>query len=207
MTRSLRAVCQFLAAPSLVLALTAAPLAASSTAYVSVCCNAPSTASVFNASTLTQSRSLVTGSGGDGIAVTPLRIQETVNAIRAIAEIVRLMPDNEQDAMVLRAEPFRVALADWLVHQMDQETVPASTTQEYHIPPGSYPGNNNVARVFFLAHTSSSQGLQGVLSKVKKTTGIERLMPYPALHAVVLRSTDAGVAQAAQLIQQLDTGQ
>lgn len=45
--------------------------ASSSTAYVSVCCNAPSTAGVFNASTLTQARSIVTGSGGDGLALSP----------------------------------------------------------------------------------------------------------------------------------------
>jgi YVTN family beta-propeller protein len=45
--------------------------ASSPTAYVSVCCNAPSTAGVFNASTLTQTRSIVTGSGGDGIAISP----------------------------------------------------------------------------------------------------------------------------------------
>ena len=45
--------------------------ASSSTAYVSVCCNAPSTVGVFHASTLTQARMLVTGSGGDGIALSP----------------------------------------------------------------------------------------------------------------------------------------
>jgi YVTN family beta-propeller protein len=43
----------------------------SATAYVSICCNAPSTAGVFNASTLAQERTIVTGSGGDGLAVSP----------------------------------------------------------------------------------------------------------------------------------------
>jgi YVTN family beta-propeller protein len=45
--------------------------ASSATAYVSVCCNAPSTAGVFNASTFAQERTIVTGSGGDGIALSP----------------------------------------------------------------------------------------------------------------------------------------
>src|ERR1700734_1217011 len=45
--------------------------ASSSTAYVSVCCNAPSTAGVFSASTLKQTRTIVTGSGGDGLALSP----------------------------------------------------------------------------------------------------------------------------------------
>ncbi len=45
--------------------------ASSSTAYVSVCCNAPSTVGVFNASPLKRARTIVTGSGGDGIALSP----------------------------------------------------------------------------------------------------------------------------------------
>lgn len=49
---------------------TAAQLPAS-TAYVSLCCNAPSTAGVFHASTLAQTGTIVTGSGGDGIALSP----------------------------------------------------------------------------------------------------------------------------------------
>jgi len=55
-----------------VLLCTAAHLQASSpTAYVGICCNAPSTAGVFSTSTLAQTRSIATGSGGDGIALTP----------------------------------------------------------------------------------------------------------------------------------------
>jgi DNA-binding beta-propeller fold protein YncE len=45
--------------------------ASSPTAYVSVCCSAPSTADVFSAATLAQTRTLATGSGGDGIALSP----------------------------------------------------------------------------------------------------------------------------------------
>ncbi len=70
MSQRTRSVAQIITATALL--YTAANLeASSSTAYVSVCCNAPSTAGVFNASTLAQTRSIVTGSGGDGIAVSP----------------------------------------------------------------------------------------------------------------------------------------
>jgi len=58
--------------PVAVLLCAATHLAASSsTAYVTVCCNAPSTAGVFAASTLTHTRTIATGSGGDGIALSP----------------------------------------------------------------------------------------------------------------------------------------
>ena len=53
----------------LVLCAPARLKASSGTAYVSICCNAPSTTDVFDASTLTQSRTIVTGSGGDAIAL------------------------------------------------------------------------------------------------------------------------------------------
>jgi DNA-binding beta-propeller fold protein YncE len=55
----------------LVLSAPVCTKASSGTAYVSICCNAPSTVGVFNASTLTLSRNIVTGSGGDSIALSP----------------------------------------------------------------------------------------------------------------------------------------
>ena len=42
-----------------------------STAYVTLCCNAPSTVGVFNPTTLDHARTIVIGSGGDGIALSP----------------------------------------------------------------------------------------------------------------------------------------
>jgi YVTN family beta-propeller protein len=45
--------------------------ASSGTAYVTVCCNAPSTVGVFDASSLAQARNILTGSGGDSIVLSP----------------------------------------------------------------------------------------------------------------------------------------
>jgi len=70
MSRCTRIVAQFVTAVAFVSA--AAHLQASPyTAYVSVCCNAPSTVGVFNASALTRAGTIATGSGGDGIALSP----------------------------------------------------------------------------------------------------------------------------------------
>jgi YVTN family beta-propeller protein len=70
MSRCSQIVRQMITAAALV---SAAPhtQASPSTAYVSVCCNAPSTADVFFASTLQQTRTIVTGSGGDGMVLSP----------------------------------------------------------------------------------------------------------------------------------------
>lgn len=69
-SRPIRSVAQIVAVVTL-LSASAHVQAFSATAYVSVCCNAPSTAGVFKASTLTQERTIVTGSGGDGMALSP----------------------------------------------------------------------------------------------------------------------------------------
>lgn len=64
-------------------------LQAFSTAYVSVCCNAPSTAGVFSPSTLTQTGTIITGSGGDGMALSPdgARMYVTVDNKRQLQVI------------------------------------------------------------------------------------------------------------------------
>jgi YVTN family beta-propeller protein len=60
----------------------ATQLQASGTAYVAICCNAPSTAAVYAAPSLSRSRTITTGSGGDGIALSPdgTRMFVTVDA-------------------------------------------------------------------------------------------------------------------------------
>jgi YVTN family beta-propeller protein len=68
MSHCIRSVAQIVAAAIL---LSSAGRVIASSAYVSLCCNAPSTAGVFNASTLAQTNTIVTGSGGDGIALSP----------------------------------------------------------------------------------------------------------------------------------------
>ena len=64
------------------LVCTATQLHASGTAYVGICCNAPSTANVFNATSLVHTGTIPTGSGGDGIALSPdgARMFVTVDA-------------------------------------------------------------------------------------------------------------------------------
>jgi YVTN family beta-propeller protein len=46
-------------------------LQASGTGYVAICCNAPSTAAVFAATSLARTGTITTGSGGDGLALSP----------------------------------------------------------------------------------------------------------------------------------------
>lgn len=65
---------------------------ASSNAFVSICCNAPSTAGVFNSTTLAQTRTIVTGSGGDSFVLSP-------NGAKMFVTV-----DNKQELQVIATE-------------------------------------------------------------------------------------------------------
>ena len=142
-------------------------------------------------------------------APSPAHIQETVNTIRALAELVRLMPVNERRLIVLRGEPARVAFAEWLFHQLDQPAnaqpgaLPASP-QEYRLPPGIDRDHNDLSRVYYLAHAVNAKDRMQIVNTIRAATKITRLMPISEPSAIVLRANDQQAADADQVIRQLD---
>lgn len=65
---------------------------ASPNAFVNICCNAPSTAGVFNSTTLAHARTIVTGSGGDSFVLSP-------NGAKMFVTV-----DNKQELQVIAAQ-------------------------------------------------------------------------------------------------------
>ncbi len=51
---------------------------------------------------------------------TPQEIQEVVNAIRAVSELQRVVPYNSQNAIIVRGEADKVALAEKMIEDMDK---------------------------------------------------------------------------------------
>ena len=87
----------------------------------------------------------------------PQRLQETVNTMRAIAELVRLMPVNPQNAVVLRGPADRVALATWIFAQLEGHANPTANSAqatpfvEYRSPLENDPSHLDTTRIFFLS--------------------------------------------------------
>jgi hypothetical protein len=127
--------------------------------------------------------------------LTPVQLQEIVNTMRALADVVRLMPYASHQAVVLGSDPGRVALATWLFSTLDQ---PGQATN-----PAEYRTADGLARVFFL-HTQDAEKLHQIINVVRASTGLTHLMPFPTQHAISLRGTDAQVAMAENLITDLD---
>lgn len=132
---------------------------------------------------------------------TPRGIQEIVNSVRSVADIQRFFPYNAQNVIVMRGPAQQVALADWLLGQLDQPagTAVKADPLEYQYNDG--PRGSSVARVFFLKTADSPQKLQEIVNEVRTATRIQRFFPIGQITAIAARGTPDQISQAEQLLK------
>jgi hypothetical protein len=136
---------------------------------------------------------------------TPQQLQEIVTLIRSIGDIPRLFVCNERRAVALRGRSDQIALAGWLVSELDKPVDGQARTQddsqphEYRLPNSP----DNLVRVFYLDSSQSAQDRQKVATQVRVTSGIMRLFVYNALGALAARGTDTQVATAEKVIGEM----
>ncbi len=84
--------------------------------------------------------------------------QEIINAVRTIPEITKVFPYVAQNAIVMRGTDSRIAMAEWLFHQLDLpagiQPVQDPAAHRYVLSRADLPqhDNNNVMQVLFLVH-------------------------------------------------------
>jgi hypothetical protein len=131
-------------------------------------------------------------------AATVQDFQEVSTLVRTISDTRRVFTYNARKALVLRGTIAQVALAEWLVKELEPKSTPSKT--EYRMPGD----NDDVVRVVYLAHTSSVQDFQKAATQIRSATQILRVFTYNALRAAALRGTANQIATAERLAQQLD---
>jgi len=122
---------------------------------------------------------------------TPQGLQDVTNATRTIPEITRVITRSSLRAITVRGPADEVAAAAWLINLLDQ---PASagpagqpgTPAQYQMPGPAF----GVARVFYLTHTGTPQGLQEITNAVRTTAQIQRAILCSGPRALALRGTD-----------------
>jgi type II secretory pathway component GspD/PulD (secretin) len=136
---------------------------------------------------------------------TSQELQEIVTLIRSIGDIQRVFLCNKQRAVVLRATAERVALAAWLVSELDKPLTGPVAVQDSTAPHEFRLSNDpdNLVRVFYLAGSASSGDYQKVALQVRHNTGIGRLFVYNALGALAVRGTEGQVATAEKALEEL----
>lgn len=135
---------------------------------------------------------------------TPQSLQEMINVVRAIAEVSQSFVCTGPKAMTLRGTAGQISAAAYVIDALDQpagQPTPHSATAAFPMPGLQ----DQVARVFFLAHAADTpQRLQTTVNLIRSVTDMQRVFPYNALQALTLRGTEAEMALAEWLYNELD---
>jgi hypothetical protein len=107
--------------------------------------------------------------------------------------------------VAVRATAEPVALAAWLVGELDKPVNGQGTAQERTARHEYRPSNgaDSLVRVFYLASSLSPQGHQAVGSRVRALAGIPQVFVYSALGALAVRGTAEQVAAAERVIGEM----
>ncbi len=133
-------------------------------------------------------------------ASTPVELQEVATLVRSMSDIRRLFTYNAPRALVVRTTSGQMALAEWLIKELDKSRSPKPDTSEYRLPGGG----DDIVRVFYLTHAGTPQRLQEIATQVRSMTAVRRLFTYNAPKAMALRGTADQMAQAEHLIKERD---
>jgi hypothetical protein len=135
---------------------------------------------------------------------TPQQLQQIVTLIRSVADVMRIFVNNQRHAIALRSRPDHVALAAWLVSELDKPADSQPVAQqgaaphEYRLPDDP----QNVVRVFYLPPAESQEDFQKLATRLRDTTKIRRLFVYDPLAALAMRGTADEIASAEKLLDQ-----
>ena len=127
-------------------------------------------------------------------------LQEIITLLRTVADVRRIFGCTAQRAVPLRGTPDQVALSEWLINQLETPRNGNSTTQEYRMPGSS----DDVVHVLYLTHTETPRGAQEINILIRSTANVHRTFFYSGSRAIALRGAVDQVAQAEQIIHEMD---
>jgi hypothetical protein len=137
----------------------------------------------------------------------PQDLQELVNAVRAMVDIQRFFPLNQQKAIVMRGLPEQVKAADWLLGVLDQPAgaQTGGAPHQYRLAAADWnSGGALVVEVAPLTHLDTPQALQQVTNATRSVTDIQRCFPIYSRRSLVMRATEDQIALANRLLKELD---
>jgi hypothetical protein len=131
---------------------------------------------------------------------TPQGVQEVTNATRVISDMQKVFPYNSRAAIVARGRSGQIAMAEWLIRELDIDAAPArAPAQEYAIPGAK----DDLVRVFYLPDHTLRQ-IQEVLNTIRTIGDVQKMFPTTGASAISMRGTSAQMALAAWIVDTLD---
>jgi type II secretory pathway component GspD/PulD (secretin) len=132
---------------------------------------------------------------------TPLELQELNFAMRTVAGIGRILLFDRWMALALRGTPDDVALAGWLISELDSEPITSGATRMYWAP---NPRVGDVVEVFHLKNIATPRDHQEIADILGKKANIQCRVVCTRPNAVIARGTPANMALAEELIKSWD---
>lgn len=134
-------------------------------------------------------------------AKSPQDLQALASAVRSAADIRRMFTYNAARAIIMRSAAAdrvpadqQVAMAEWLVKQLDQPPSPSQTSEEHRVPGGT----DDLVRVFHVTKASTIQAFK------QSAGGNARVFTLDTPRIVMLRGSESQLAVATQLMQQVE---
>ena len=134
---------------------------------------------------------------------TPQALQEMMQVIRTGAEVQRALPIASEDALVLRAKPERIALAEWLIAQLDQPAQPGRQAASYSASTSAYDPSETAVRVYYLSHTVPADAIP-LATSLRTSARLNRVFYCSTPGALAFRGSPDQVAAGEQLIAAAD---
>jgi len=142
-------------------------------------------------------------------AATVQDFQQIATAVRTITDIRRLFTYNAARVIVARSTPEQIAMADWLMPQLDKPAVEkvsstpvqSSGTYEY----ASASDRENMVKVLYLPQAETIEDFQRIATGIRTTTNVRRAFTYNAPRVMAVRGTIDQIAMAERMVKELDT--
>jgi hypothetical protein len=126
-------------------------------------------------------------------------LQELTNLLRTITEAQRVAQINNEKTVVVRGEAELVAMADWLVNELDRS--PQVFARQYVVEDKYQP----VARILPLPQVQTAQAAQELINLIRTMTQMQRVAYFTGgeMKAIVARGPADSVALADWLVTQI----
>jgi hypothetical protein len=143
--------------------------------------------------------------------VTGQQAQEAVNGIRSIAEIQRCVALSGPGAIIIRGNSEQVALAEWMVGELDRSMSGARPTgaRQYNYPDSGQQiveRRTTAVRIYYPATASTPLDLQEMINGIRSIAEAQRVVAFTATSAIMARSSNDQAELMDWLVKELDGG-
>ncbi len=120
--------------------------------------------------------------------------------VRIVAGVSNLVANPATVALILRGPAPQMAVADWLIQELDRPQPDPSSAHEFRAPGAS----DEAIKIFFADPKTGIQEFIDMVSATRTLSGLSITFPYPANKAVVSRGSADQLALTDWLIQEFE---